>query len=65
VLLDGRALGEPIETLEDEVNRFVQVRYPIPAEWTAGKSRMTLRFQSRTDRKIARVFGIRVLRPEN
>ncbi len=65
VLLDGRALGEPIETLEEEVNRFVQVRYPIPAEWTAGKSRMTLRFQSRTDRKIARVFGIRVLRPEN
>jgi len=64
ILLDGRALGEPIETLEDEVNRFVQIRYPVPAEWTAGKSRMTLRFQSKADRKIARIFGIRVLRAE-
>ena len=65
ILLDGHTLGKPIETLEDEVNRFVQVRYAIAKEWTQGKTSMTLRFQSKQDRKIARIFGIRVLRAES
>lgn len=64
ILLDEHVLGQPIETLEDEVNRFVQVRYAIPKQWTKGKTAMALRFQSRQDRKIARFFGIRVLRAE-
>jgi DUF1680 family protein len=65
ILIDGHKLDDVGVVIAEEMNRFVQVSYSIPVEWTMGKRKVTLKFQSKIDRKIAKVFGVRLIKRES
>ncbi len=54
------------QTLErhspEQVARFFDVEYPIPADLLRNKQKVTVRFQATKGNEIARVFGLRMLR---
>jgi hypothetical protein len=43
---------------------FFDVEYGIPASLTAGKQKVTVRFQATDANEIAAVFGIRMIRAD-
>ena len=56
--LDGRRLAE--QTIErSEPPRFLEIEYVIPAEMTAGKQKVTVRFQATRGNPIGAVYGLR------
>ncbi len=66
VLLDGVRGGEQVverRTPEQDV-RFFEVEYKIPAELLAGKTKLTVRFQTTDGSGIAAVCGLRMLRAD-
>lgn len=63
VLVDGtRVATQKLE--QNAPNRFFDVAYPIPAELTRGKSKVTVRFQAHPGKWAGGVFGVRMLRAE-
>src|SRR6185369_5477101 len=66
VLVDGKKLGEETGTRRspEQVVRFYDVEYPIPAEVVAGKSKVTVRFEGTNGGPTPAVFGIRMVRSD-
>ncbi|MBI5685647.1 MAG: glycoside hydrolase family 127 protein [Verrucomicrobia bacterium] len=59
--------GEKVATQKLEKNKsneFFDVEYPMPAKLTAGKQRVTVKFQARPRAIAGGVFGLRVLKAE-
>ncbi|MGQ9487432.1 MAG: beta-L-arabinofuranosidase domain-containing protein [Armatimonadota bacterium] len=63
ILVDGKKIAT--QTLDNnQPGRFFDVSYPLPQDLTAGKERVTVRFQAHPGRLAGGVFGLRILRPE-
>lgn len=60
ILVDGTSIArfEPNAT----ATGFYDARYAVPADVARGKSKITVRFQSAPDGRIAPVFGVRTVR---
>lgn len=59
--------GTPIATQtlnNDKPGEFFDVTYPLPAELTQGKEKVTVRFTAHPDNFAGGVFGLRMLRGE-
>jgi hypothetical protein len=62
VLVDDRKLA--IQTLDrDQPDEFFTVEYPIPADLTRGKERVTVKFQAHPNHTAGGVFGCEMLKP--
>jgi len=48
----------------DKPGEFFDVTYPLPAELTQGKEKVTVRFTAHPDNFAGGVFGLRMLRGE-
>jgi len=66
VLIDGKEIGNHVEPARspDQDKEFVDVGYTIPAELTAGKSKVTVRFQATDGNEMGGIFGVRTVRAE-
>lgn len=66
ILVDGKRIGQ--QTIErrspEQVSRFFDVEYPIPADVVKGKQRVSIRFQATEGNEIAAVFGLRMLKAD-
>jgi DUF1680 family protein len=64
ILVDGKRIGE--QSIErkspEQVARFFDVEYRIPADLVNGKQKVTVRFQATNGNEIAAVFGLRMVR---
>jgi hypothetical protein len=65
ILVDGVRVGE--QTIErhrpgSSSGRFFDVEYPIPAQLTKGKQKVTVRFQATGGNDTPIVFGVRMIR---
>ena len=63
ILVDGKKLADQNVDRKspEEVARFFEVRYPIPAELLKDKQKVTVRFQAAEGSELAGVFGLRML----
>ncbi len=60
VLVDGEVVGT--QTLaNNKPGQFFEVRYPIPAKLTAGKSRVQVTFKAQGDKYAGAVFDVRTI----
>ena len=66
VLVDGKKLGEQTgpRRSPEQLVRFFDVEYPIPADLVAGKDKVTVRFEAHDGRSTPSVFGIRIVRAD-
>jgi hypothetical protein len=66
VLVDGRKVGEQTgpRRSPEQLVRFFDVEYPIPADLVAGKKKVTVRFDATNGRSTPSVFAIRVVRSD-
>ncbi|MFB3789597.1 MAG: beta-L-arabinofuranosidase domain-containing protein [bacterium] len=63
VLVEGTQIAT--QTLNnDKPGEFFDVTYPLPAELTQGKEKVTVRFTAHPEHFAGGVFGLRMLRPE-
>ncbi len=63
ILIDGTTLAT--ERLErNKPGQFYDQTYPIPAEWTAGKDKVVVKFAAQPGGTAGGVFGCRVVRRE-
>jgi len=64
IQVDGQKLADQrIERRSPEqLERFFDVEYPLPAEWLKDKQKVTVRFEAEGGNEIAAVFGLRMLR---
>lgn len=63
ILVDGAKIAT--QKLENNApNRFFDAVYPIPANWTRGKSQVTIRFQAHPGKWAGGVFGVRTVRAD-
>ena len=64
IQIDGKKLAD--QTIDrrspEQLERFFDINYPIPADLLTGKQKVTVRFQARDGSEIATVFGLRMLR---
>ncbi len=64
IQVDGKKLAE--QTFErrspEQVVRFFDLEYPIPADLLKDKQKVTIRFQAAEGSEIAAIFGLRMLR---
>ena len=63
ILVDGQRAGQQVVGNEGEPH-FFDAEYAIPASLTAGKQKVTVRFQATEGNEIAAVFGIRMIRAD-
>jgi len=63
LMIDGQMLRDQDLRLTDPP-RFFDIEYPVPAEYTRGKTRVTLRLEARDGGQIATVFGLRLVRAD-
>ncbi len=63
VLIDDRKLATQ-RLQQDKPEQFFDRSYPVPAELTQGKDRVTLKFQAHPGAFAGGVFGVRLMRPE-
>jgi DUF1680 family protein len=66
VLIDAKKAGEQTgqrRSPEQEI-RFFDVEYPVPADWVAGKKKVTVRFDAAGGRPTPSVFGVRIVRSD-
>jgi hypothetical protein len=63
VLVDGKKIGDHVgqRRSPEQLIRFFDVEYAIPAELVAGKQKVTVRFEGTNDRPTPSVFGVRVV----
>jgi uncharacterized protein len=61
---DGQRIGEQVIERQspEQVARFFDVEYPLAAELTKDKTKVTVRFQAVNESEIAAVFGVRMVR---
>jgi DUF1680 family protein len=66
ILVDGRKVGEQSvdRRSPEQVVRFYDVRYDLPAELVKDKQKVTLRFEAPAGNQVPGVFGIRVIRSD-
>ena len=67
ILTDGTAIGhQKIERSGpgSASAEFFDIGYPVPVSVVAGKSKVTVRFQSTGGNEIAAVFGLRMIRAD-
>jgi hypothetical protein len=66
ILTEGKRIGQ--QTIErrspEQVTRFFDIEYPIPADLVTGKQKITVRFQAMDGNEIAAVFGLRMIRAD-
>ena len=64
ILVEGKKIGDHVEPHRspDQEKQFVDVRYVIPPELIAGKSKVTVRFQATDGNVIGGIFGVRTVR---
>ena len=64
ILVEGKRVGQ--QTIDrrspEQVSRFFDVEYPIPADLVKGKQKATVRFQAVDGNEIGAVFGLRMIR---
>jgi hypothetical protein len=61
ILVDGVQVAT--QSLQnDKPGSFFDVTYPVPAELTQGKQKITVRFQSRPDNTAGGLYGLRVIK---
>jgi hypothetical protein len=64
IQIDGKKLAD--QTIDrrspEQLERFFDIDYPIPADLLKGKQKVTVRFQAKDGSEIAAVFGLRMLR---
>jgi hypothetical protein len=46
-----------------QTGRFYDLEFPIPADMTRGKSKISVRMEANKEKTAGRVFGVRILRP--
>ncbi len=66
VLVDGKKIGEQTGARRspEQVVRFFDVEYRLPADLVADKKKITVRFEAANARSTPSVFGIRVVRSD-
>jgi DUF1680 family protein len=64
ILVDGTRVGQQ-SIPESSEPRFFEVTYPIAADLTRGKEKITVRFQAASGSEVPGVFGVRVVRAED
>jgi len=64
ILVDGQRVAQQTVAKKGE-GHFFQVQYPIPANLSEKKSKVTVRFQATNGNEIAAVFGIRMVRAKS
>jgi len=66
LLVDGKKIGEQTgpRRSPEQVTRFFDVEYRIPADWIADKKKITVRFEATNGRSTPSVFGVRTVRPD-
>jgi len=64
VLIDGKKIGEHTGARRspEQLIRFTDVEYKIPAELVANKTKVTVRFEASNGRSTPSVFGLRMVR---
>lgn len=63
ILVDGQRIATQ-KLLQNKPDQFFDVVYPIPADLTAGKQKVTVRFQAQPGQWAGGLFGCRVLKAE-
>jgi hypothetical protein len=63
VLVDGKKVGEQTgpRRSPEQLIRFFDVEYRIPAESVANKAKVTVRFEATNGRSTPSVFGVRIV----
>ena len=66
VLVDGKKVGEQAgqRRSPEQLVRFSDVEYRIPADWIANKTKVTVRFEAASGRSTPSVFGVRMVRAD-
>jgi DUF1680 family protein len=66
VLVDGKKVGDQTGQRHspEQLVRFYDVEYPLPAETVAGKNKVTVRFEATNGRSTPSVFGVRIVRSD-
>jgi len=63
ILVDGKKIGS--QSLQnDKPGEFFDVTYPIPAELTRGKNKITIRFEAQPANIAGGFYGVRLIRNE-
>ena len=66
VLVEGRRVGR--QTIErrspEQVTRFFDVEYPLPADLVKDKQKVTVRFEATDGNEISAIFGLRMIRAD-
>jgi len=63
ILVDGKKVATQVLN-NNQPGSFFDVLYPLPLDCTAGKEKVTVRFQAHPGRLAGGVFGLRTLRTE-
>ena len=58
---EGQRIGDQAFA-QSSVSRFFEVEYPLPAEMTRGKQKVTIKFQATGGNEVAPVFAVRTIR---
>ena len=58
---EGQRIGDQA-LAQSSVSRFFEVEYPLPAEMTRGKQKVTIKFQATGGNEVAPVFAVRTIR---
>jgi hypothetical protein len=66
VLVDGKKVGEQtgLRRTPEQLIRFFDVEYPIAADLSVNKNKVTVRFQAANGRSTPSVFGVRIVRSD-
>jgi hypothetical protein len=66
VLVDGKKIGEQTGARRspEQLIRFTDTEYQIPADLVVGKSKVTVRFEAANGRSTPSVFGVRIVRAD-
>jgi hypothetical protein len=66
VLVDGKKVGEQtgVRRSPEQLIRFFDVEYRIPAELVANKNKVTVRFEAANGTSTPSIFGVRIVRSD-
>jgi len=66
ILVDGTRVVEPMmeRRSPEQVVRFFEAEYALPANTFKGKEKVTVRFQATNGNEIAAVYGLRMIRAD-
>ncbi len=66
VLVDGKKVGDQTgpRRSPEQLIRFFDTEYKIPADLITGKSKVTVRFEAANGRSTPSVFGVRIVRSD-